>query len=239
MRVLTLATLSSLPRVRALARSLRRHQPDWAFEAVLVARDDVVLAAAENDKSLRLRSVSQELDLDLEALLALHDEQDLSTLLLPSLLARYAERAAEPVLHLPSTVWVLGDLQPIESALSARSVLLVPRTIADVPAATTAWNPHAPSWIEPGVSRRPSWGSTAPPAPSHSLRGGVRMSSRHLDRWMPATVVSARRIAPGWPVSSSSRPHASPRPCSTIRAATSTSGTCIAERFRRARTGRW
>jgi glycosyltransferase involved in cell wall biosynthesis len=133
MRVLTIATLGSLPRARALARSLKRHQPDWALEVVLVAGDDVLAAAAAAEESLRLRSAAQELDLDVEALLALHDEQDLSALLLPGLLRRYAERACEPVLHLPSTVWVLADLQPIASALSARSVLLVPRMIADVP----------------------------------------------------------------------------------------------------------
>lgn len=133
MRVLTIATLSSLPRVRALARSLRRHQPDWAFEAVLVAREDVAVVAAKADESLRVRSVCEELDLDIEALLALHEEEDLSALLLPSLLRHYAERTSEPVLHLPSTVWVLAPLQPIESALSTRSVLLVPRMLADVP----------------------------------------------------------------------------------------------------------
>jgi hypothetical protein len=133
MQVLTLATLRTLPQARALGHSLQRHQPDWAFEVVLVARDDVAVAAAEADESLRLRSVCEELDLDIEALLALHDEEDLSTLLLPSLLRRYAERTSEPVLHLPSSVWVLAALEPIESALSTRSVLLVPRMIADVP----------------------------------------------------------------------------------------------------------
>jgi glycosyltransferase involved in cell wall biosynthesis len=98
-----------------------------------VAGEDVVAAAAAAEESLRLRSAGQELDLDVEALLALHDEQDLSALLAPDLLRRHAERTSEPVLHLPSTVWVLADLQPIASALSARSVLLVPRMIADVP----------------------------------------------------------------------------------------------------------
>jgi glycosyltransferase involved in cell wall biosynthesis len=133
MRVLTIATLGSLPRARALARSLKRHQPDWALEVVLVAGEDVVAAVAAAEESLCLRSAAQELDLDVEALLALHDEQDLSVLLLPGLLRRHAERSCEPVLHLPSTVWVLADLQPIVSALAARSVLLVPRMLADVP----------------------------------------------------------------------------------------------------------
>ena len=132
MQVVTLATPASLARVRVLGSSLQRHQPDWPFEVALVAGDDVV-SAADHEGSLQVRSVSEKLDLDIEALLAQHSEEDLSTLLMPRLLERYAEQAREPVLHLPSSVWVLGDLKPIESALSARSVLLVPRMTADVP----------------------------------------------------------------------------------------------------------
>ena len=133
MHVITLTSLSALPRARALARSLSRHQPDWSHELLLVASADVARSVAEAEGTPGLRSVCQELDLDLEALLALHDEADLTTLLLPSLLASYAARSAEPVLHLPSSVWVLGELDPIESALAARGVLLVPRLTADVP----------------------------------------------------------------------------------------------------------
>jgi glycosyltransferase involved in cell wall biosynthesis len=133
MRVVTLTSLSALPRARALARSLSAHQPDWSHELLLLASEDVAASVAAAEGIPALRSVCRELDLDLEALLALHDEQDLTTLLLPSLLARYAERHSEPVLHLPSSVWVLGQLDPIESALAARGVLLVPRLTADVP----------------------------------------------------------------------------------------------------------
>jgi glycosyltransferase involved in cell wall biosynthesis len=133
MRVLTLTSLSTLPQARALARSLSSHQPDWSHELLLLASEDVAGAVAEAEGIAGLRSVCQELDLDLEALLALHDGDELTTLLLPSLLARYAGRYSEPVLHLPSSVWVLGELDPIESALSARGVLLVPRLTVDVP----------------------------------------------------------------------------------------------------------
>jgi glycosyltransferase involved in cell wall biosynthesis len=132
MRIFTVATLASLSRARALGRSLRRHQPDWSFEVMLVADDDVV-SAADQEESLAVRSVAHELDLDSETLLARHDEDDLSTLLVPRLLQRYAQQGCEPVLHLPSSVWVLADLQIIELALSTRSVLLVPRMTVDVP----------------------------------------------------------------------------------------------------------
>jgi glycosyltransferase involved in cell wall biosynthesis len=133
MRVLTLATPSSLPRARVLGRSLRRHQPDWGHDVLLMGREEAALPSAEEGRTLLLGSVCRELDLDIEALLSLHDEKDLGVLLLPSLLQRYSEQASEPVLHLPSTVWVLDELEPIESALSSHHVMLVPRTTQDVP----------------------------------------------------------------------------------------------------------
>jgi hypothetical protein len=132
MRVLTLATLATMPQARALGRSLQRHQPAWPFEVVLVAGEDIV-AAEDRRESLRVRSVSRELDLDVETLLSRYEEEDLSILLLPRLLRRYSERTSEPVLHLPSTAWVTGGLEPIESMLSTRSVVLVPRMTADIP----------------------------------------------------------------------------------------------------------
>jgi glycosyltransferase involved in cell wall biosynthesis len=133
MRVLTLATLATLPQARALGRSLERHQPDWPHEIVLVAGEEVV-ATVDREGSATVRSAAHELDLDdVEALLARFGQEDLSVVLLPRLLRGYAERAAEPVLHLPSSTWVLAQLEPIESALSKRSVMLVPRMTSDVP----------------------------------------------------------------------------------------------------------
>jgi hypothetical protein len=160
-RVVTLATLGSLPRARALGHSLRANQPDWPFEIVLLAGKRMAAAAAgveesshahaiaaagaerlrraeesppavDANESLPVRSVCDELDLDLDALLALHGEQDLTALLLVPLLQRRAEQGGEAVLHLPSSVWVLDALAPIETALSARPVLLVPRSAAEL-----------------------------------------------------------------------------------------------------------
>jgi hypothetical protein len=133
MQVLTIATMSSLPRARALARSLRRHEPDWPLDVVLIAREEVIAAAAQAEDSLRIRSLSQELELDVETLLARHDEDDLVVLLLPHVLLRHGERSSAPALHLPNTAWVLAGLSPIESLLAENSTLLVPRTSVDVP----------------------------------------------------------------------------------------------------------
>src|SRR5207237_104801 len=133
MRVLTLASPSSLPGARVLAHSLKRHQPDWHHEVLFMGGDDALARATQAGEPVRVRSVCEVLELDLEALLALHDEEDLRVLLLPTLLRSYAERASDPALHLPSSVWVQADLRPIARLLSARSVLLVPRVTADVP----------------------------------------------------------------------------------------------------------
>jgi glycosyltransferase involved in cell wall biosynthesis len=133
MQLVTIATMSSLPRARALARSLRRHQPDWPLEVMLIGREEAIAATAQAEDSLCIRSVSQELELDVETLLARHDEDDLVVLLLPHVLLRHAERTSAPTLHLPSAAWVLADLSPIESLLAKRSVVLVPRASVDVP----------------------------------------------------------------------------------------------------------
>jgi glycosyltransferase involved in cell wall biosynthesis len=133
MQVITVATMSTLPRARALADSLRRHQPDWPLKVMLIGREDAIAVTAQAEESLTIGSVSRELDLDVETLLARHDEEDLSVLLLGPLLLRHVEQTSEPVVHLPSTAWLLGDLQPIESMLRSRSVVLVPRVRVDVP----------------------------------------------------------------------------------------------------------
>lgn len=133
MQLFTVATMRSLPRARALARSLRRHQPGWPLELMLIGREEAVARAAAAEQGLAVSSLAQQLDLDVEALLARHEEEDLVVLLLPHVLLRHLERKGEPALHLPSSAWVLGDLRPVESLLSQHSVVLVPRAGADVP----------------------------------------------------------------------------------------------------------
>ena len=134
MQVFTLATSATLPHARVLARSLRRQHPDWPLDIVLVGRAEGEVAAAEAaGEQLRIRSAAELLDLDVELLIARHEPEDLVTLLLAHLLAVYAERDGLPVLHLPPTAWVVGDLTPIEQALAGRSVLLVPRATVDLP----------------------------------------------------------------------------------------------------------
>jgi hypothetical protein len=133
MHVVTLSTRATLPRARALARSLQRHQPDWPHEIVLLSSEDRVADALEAEHSLRLRSASEELDLDVERLIARHDEDELSVLLLPRLLETCLQRVSAPVLHLPPTAWVLAGMEPVASALSGHGVLLMPRVTADLP----------------------------------------------------------------------------------------------------------
>jgi glycosyltransferase involved in cell wall biosynthesis len=130
MEVLTLATLATLPQARVLSRSLRRHQPDWVHEILLVARDPPARASRQRPRAL---PVSSELEIDIETLIARHGSEDLTALLLPRVLASRARRSGGPVLHLPPTVWVQASLEPVSRALSKNSVLLVPRTTTALP----------------------------------------------------------------------------------------------------------
>ncbi len=130
-QILTLATPATLPQTRVLARSLREHQPAWPHEVVVVAPEGWAQAPGEQ---LRVRSAAEVLGLDVEPLIGRHEEQDLIALLLPRLLGAYAKRTAAPVLHLPPTAWVLGDLEPVAQALEEHSVMLVARMTGDVPA---------------------------------------------------------------------------------------------------------
>jgi hypothetical protein len=133
MRVLSLATPDTLPQARVLARSLARVHPDWSLEVLLMGGGQVLDAVLPAGESFAVRSAAEELSLDMERLIARHDVHDLSILLLPALLRLHAQRGDGPLLHLPPTAWVIGPLDPIEAALSAHSVLLVPRMVADVP----------------------------------------------------------------------------------------------------------
>src|SRR4051812_44525467 len=132
MQVITLASPTSLPRARALGRSLSRHQPDWSHEVLLLGNEAAARSLEGVDDIPPVSSVCLELDLDIEALLALHDEEQLSVLLLPALLRRYAERGGS-VLHLPNSAWVLADLSSVEFTMSSRAVTLVPRVVAELP----------------------------------------------------------------------------------------------------------
>jgi glycosyltransferase involved in cell wall biosynthesis len=133
MRVVTVATMRTLARTRALVASLRRNQPDWPVSVLLIGGAGAVAAAARAEPSLSIRSVAELLELDVETLLARHDEEDLAILLLPALLLRQLEQDPEPVVHLPGSAWLLGGLQPLEALLRRSGVVLVPRTSVDPP----------------------------------------------------------------------------------------------------------
>ncbi|MEA2208263.1 MAG: hypothetical protein QOF54_740, partial [Solirubrobacteraceae bacterium] len=81
MRAVTVATMRTMPRARALVRSLRRNEPDWTISVLLIGGAEAIAAAARSDPSLRIRAASEVLDLDVETLLARHDEDDLTLLL--------------------------------------------------------------------------------------------------------------------------------------------------------------
>jgi glycosyltransferase involved in cell wall biosynthesis len=129
-RLVCLATSTTVTQAQALAASLRRQHPEWPLEVVLIAREALGSAAFE---PVLLGSAVADFDVDVEALIACHDEHDLIPLVLPRFLQAYSRQADGPVLHLPPTAWVTGDLGPIADLLMANSVLLTPRTTHDPP----------------------------------------------------------------------------------------------------------
>jgi glycosyltransferase involved in cell wall biosynthesis len=133
MQIISIASMSTLPRARVLAASLRRHAPHIALTVMLIAREHSVASLASEETSLRIASVAQELNVDVEALLARHSEEDLAVLLAPHALLHRLERDAEPVAHFPSGAWLLAGLEPIEALLEERGVVLVPRLAGELP----------------------------------------------------------------------------------------------------------
>ena len=93
----------------------RTQAPARAVAAVVV----VALAAAGNHGCAR--SPTSSTMSTSRALIARHEEEDLIALLLPRVLRAYSERGAGPVLHLPPTAWVLGDLAPVASGARRRA----------------------------------------------------------------------------------------------------------------------
>jgi len=136
-KVVTLATPEQLPQARVLAGSIARNAPDCEHEIVLIGRGQGANSAGGSLAADRRVPTSiadaLELELDIEILIARHDSADLSRLLLPLLLRTHVERDAAPVLHLPPSAWVLGDLEPVREALDARDVMLAPRLHGDLP----------------------------------------------------------------------------------------------------------
>lgn len=130
MRAFTLATAATLSQARALAASMRRHEPDWSFEIVLIDSRQTEVT----DESAPIRRISDQLDgLDLQTLLSRHEEDDLRRLLLPHAILAYSRRRKGPVLHLPPSAWLISSLDAVREGLAERAVLLAPRVTADLP----------------------------------------------------------------------------------------------------------
>ena len=130
MQVVCVATAAMLPRARVMERSLHRHQPDWELDIALVGSSRHV---GDDDEGLRIVSVEEELHLNVEELVARHEPAALVSLLVPRMLLARCRSGSGPVLHLPASAWILGDLDPLAAPVAERGVLLVPRASADPP----------------------------------------------------------------------------------------------------------
>jgi glycosyltransferase involved in cell wall biosynthesis len=128
--VLTLAAPHQLAQARVLAGSLARHEPDCTHEILLIGRQPAMEAEADPPGP---RSIADELDLDVELLVARYDTADLQRMLLPVALLSHVQRTGGPVLHLPPSAWVAGDLAPVRDALATHSVALAQRSRDNIP----------------------------------------------------------------------------------------------------------
>jgi glycosyltransferase involved in cell wall biosynthesis len=130
LRLVTLVTSTTVAQAQALALSLRRHHPGWQHDLVLVAPQTSSGASSE---IVPIGAAAADLDLDVETLIACHDERNLIPLLLPRFLEVYSQKVGAPVLHLPPTAWVTGDLGPVVDLVSAHGVMVASRTTQDPP----------------------------------------------------------------------------------------------------------
>ncbi len=129
MKVVCVVTPQRLPAARVLAHSLAEYRPDWSIEAALVGDERL----CRDGEPLAVTSLHGELGVALDRLPLHLAEDDLVALLAAHLLLARIRRDPGPTLHLPPSIWVQGSLEPLETALQRRSVLLVPRLLEDLP----------------------------------------------------------------------------------------------------------
>src|SRR2546423_15043525 len=113
MQVITLATPAILPQAQVLARSLRTHQPDWSHEVLLVGRArDTGPAAGSLHVRPAAEALGEQLDLDIDRLIARYDDDELLPLLRPPALRVSVRSKPGPGLHLPPSTWAGAALKP-------------------------------------------------------------------------------------------------------------------------------
>lgn len=153
-QIVCLATAEMLPQARVMARSLRRHEPDWGLELVLIGS---ATAARAHEDELPIVSVEQELELDAEELLARHKPGELTALLVPRLLLARVRSGTGPTIHLPASSWILDELSPwCPRRTITRSCW--PRGRRETPR-LTGWSRRSGSSSAPGGSPPISWPS--------------------------------------------------------------------------------
>lgn len=128
LRVVTLANVLSLPRALVLLDSLAARHPDWPAEIVYLGE-----RAPEAAAGRRVRPIEDVLEIDAHELIERVDPQDLPVLLTPKLLRAYGREHRGPVLLLPPSAWVLGDLSPLLHAIRRSGVALLARTEQELP----------------------------------------------------------------------------------------------------------
>ena len=124
--VVTIAGRNRLPSARVLAASLREHQPGVAMHVVLADE----LSAAADDEPFAVHPL-RELEVPGLAELGLRSTPlELCVRLKPVALAALLDEGYSAVLFLDPDQWVLGDLEPLWSAVERSAIVLTPHLVA-------------------------------------------------------------------------------------------------------------
>jgi hypothetical protein len=126
----TSASFAYLDRVRTLAETLRRHQPDWHFWLCLVDQEPIGFEfdAAREGFAGVVRVTELGL-LDLRRQLFTHDVIEMCTAVKGAMLERLLLGGASKVIYLDPDIAVFGSMVEIENLLDQHDVVLTPHQI--------------------------------------------------------------------------------------------------------------
>lgn len=126
----TSASFAYLDRVRVLAETLRRHQPEWRFWLCLVDQEPVGFSFDARLEGLAGVVRVSELGLpDLRRQLFTHDVVEMCTAVKGAMLERLLSEGREKVVYLDPDIAVLGSLDEVERLLDEHEVLLTPHQV--------------------------------------------------------------------------------------------------------------
>lgn len=126
--VVTIASRNRLPSARVLADSLRKHDPDVALHVVLA--DDPGEPQPAGDEPFVLHWLKELVAPGMTEFALGSTPLELSVRLKPLALQALLDEGYSAVLYLDTDQWVLGDLEPLWSAIESNAIVLTPHLAA-------------------------------------------------------------------------------------------------------------